>query len=320
MQEDGRVTRSSSSVHDRSRSTADRRPTGSARSAGGSRDRLVVGGAVAAIVVVLAAVLLLTRGGDDTAAEHDMSADVGMAHVHGLGVDPGDGTLYAGTHYGLFRVTDSGAPERVSDGMQDLMGFTVVGPQHYLASGHPGPDDDAPPNLGLIETTDGGRTWQALSLAGVADFHALESRHGRVYGWNAGDFMVSEDGKTWETRSKLLLADFAVSPDDPDTILATTAQGLGTSDDGGRTFALVPGAPALMLVSWGDTGEVVGVDQRGDVHASADAGETWERRGSAGGQPTALVAVDGRVAVALDGSIAVSHDGGRTFSAGHQDS
>jgi hypothetical protein len=315
MQEDGRVSRSSSSVHDRSRSTTDRRQTGPT---GGSRDRLVVGGAVAAIVVVLAAVLLLTRGGDDTAAEHDMGADVGMAHVHGLGVDPADGALYAGTHYGLFRVPDSGAPERVSDGMQDLMGFTVVGPQHYLASGHPGPDDDAPPNLGLIETTDGGRTWQTLSLAGVADFHALESRHGRVYGWNAGDVMVSEDGKTWETRSKLLLADFAVSPDDPDTLLATTAQGLGTSDDGGRTFALVPGAPALLLVSWDDTGEVVGVDQRGDVHASDDAGETWERRGSAGGQPTALVAADGRVAVALDGSIAVSRDGGRTFSAGHR--
>jgi photosystem II stability/assembly factor-like uncharacterized protein len=202
--------------------------------------------------------------------------------------------------------------------MQDLMGFTVVGPRHFLASGHPGPGEDAPPALGLIETTDGGRSWQTLSLAGVADFHALEARHGRVYGWNDGDLMVSEDGRTWETRAQLLLADFAVSPDDPDTILATTAQGLGASDDGGRTFGAVPGAPALLLVSWDDTGEVVGVDQQGVVHASDDGGESWQRRGSAGGQPTALMAADGRVAVALDGSIVLSRDGGRSFSAVHR--
>ena len=29
-----------------------------------------------------------------------------------------------------------------------------------------------PSSLGLIESTDGGKTWQQLSLAGEADFHA----------------------------------------------------------------------------------------------------------------------------------------------------
>ena len=35
-------------------------------------------------------------------------ADPGIEHVHGLGVDPADGVLYAATHYGLFRLPEGG--------------------------------------------------------------------------------------------------------------------------------------------------------------------------------------------------------------------
>ena len=44
------------------------------------------------------------------------------------------------------------------------MGFTVAGADHYLVSGHRGADQaNAPPNLGLIESTDGGMSWTASS-------------------------------------------------------------------------------------------------------------------------------------------------------------
>ncbi len=114
-------------------------------------------------------------------------ADPGVAHVHGLGVDPADGALYAATHFGLFRLPEQGQPTRVAGRMQDTMGFTVVGPSTFLGSGHPDSQKDPhlPPRLGLIRSTDAAETWQTVSLTGEVDFHALHAVHGRIYGWDA---------------------------------------------------------------------------------------------------------------------------------------
>ncbi|MGH3913748.1 MAG: hypothetical protein ACRDTC_10115, partial [Pseudonocardiaceae bacterium] len=46
-----------------------------------------------------------------------------MGHIHALGVDPGDGVLYAASHHGLFRIRPGSAPERVGTSSQDMMGF-----------------------------------------------------------------------------------------------------------------------------------------------------------------------------------------------------
>jgi hypothetical protein len=50
--------------------------------------------------------------------------------------------------------------------------------------------------------------------------------------------MVSaDDGASWDVRSTLDMFDFAVSPTDPDLLLATTTtQGIVRSIDGGRTW------------------------------------------------------------------------------------
>ncbi|MDQ3423535.1 MAG: exo-alpha-sialidase [Actinomycetota bacterium] len=272
----------------------------------------VIVGALVAVAVLAGVAFLVTRGGDEAG-----SAAAEVSHVHGLGVDPQDGALYAGTHYGLFRMPEDGAVTRVADRVQDFMGFTVVGAGHFLASGHPGEGQDGPSSLGLIETIDGGQTWQPLSLQGEADFHSLEARHDRVYGLNAmtGEFMVSEDKQTWESRSQIPMADFAVSPEDPDVLLATTEQGLARSDDGGSSFAAVTGAPVLLLVSWAEDGTVIGVDPEGVVHASTDGGQSWEQRGQLDAAPHALTAAsDDEVFAAVDGAILASADGGRSFT------
>jgi hypothetical protein len=64
--------------------------------------------------------------------------DPGPIHVHGLGINPKDGALFVATHTGLFRAGE-GEPKatRVADRFQDTMGFTVVGPNRFLGSGHP---------------------------------------------------------------------------------------------------------------------------------------------------------------------------------------
>lgn len=204
------------------------------------------------------------------------------------------------------------------------MGFTVAGPHRYLASGHPGAGQGGPTSLGLIESTDGGMMWQSLSLSGEADFHSLEARHGAVYGHNSltGALLVSSDGRTWETRNtQIALADFAVSPDQRDLLVATTQNGPARSTDGGRTFAAIGGAPLLLLVDWPDDGTLVGVAPDGQVHASEDGGTTWASRGRVNSSPQALDAAEGgRVVVAVDGAIVESTDGGESFAVRYQTS
>ncbi len=303
-------TRPASRTVTRSRRPGGTRPPAPSRAA--RMDGLIATvAAIGVLAAVVAVVVFATRGGEGPSTAAD--GPVELAHVHGLGVDPASGDLYAGTHYGLIRLPEGGAPTRVGGLVQDFMGFTVVGPGHFLASGHPGENQDGPANLGLIESTDGGRSWQTLSLAGQADFHALEAKHGLVYGYNAGRLMVSADKRTWDTRASIRMADLAVSPEDPQTVLATTQQGLARSTDGGRSFRVVDGAPLLALVSWPEAGHLVGVDPDGGVQVSADGGSSWQRRGSAGGAPEALTASDQELYVALEGRIVESNDGGRTF-------
>ena len=213
-------------------------------------------------------------------------------HVHGLGVDPADGALYAATHFGLFRLpADGSGGTRVADRYQDTMGSTFVGPGTVLGSGHPDAREDHPPRLGLIESTDAGERWRPLSLRGEADSHALHAAHGSVYGYEAGSgqSMVSSDRQRWETRSELPMRDSAVSPDDPAAVLATTEQGLARSTDGGRHLAGGRGTTAGRPELGAPTAYGVGPD--GTDQHSADGGAGWTARGTAGGPPEA-VAVD----------------------------
>jgi len=273
-----------------------------------------IGAAVAATMAV--AGLAAGCGADPDGTGDGASAN--MEHIHGLGIDPADGTVYAGTHYGLFRIDADGTADRVAGRVQDFMGFTVAGPDTFLASGHPGEGQGGPSSVGLVESTDAGETWQELSLSGDADFHALEYRHGKVYGFNAmtGRLLMSEDMKSWQEIARVALADFAVSPEDASTLVATTEQGLAVTTDNGKTFAAVDGAPLMVFVSWADDGTLAGVTPDGVVYTSPDPAGPWTGRGSLGGQPEALTAATGKeIYAAAHGTVLRSRDGGDTFTA-----
>jgi photosystem II stability/assembly factor-like uncharacterized protein len=253
-----------------------------------------------------------TLRGDDG----NTGAALEMEHVHGIGIDPGDGAVYAGTHYGLFRIAD-GRATRVADRVQDYMGFTVVGPGRFLASGHPGEGQGGPSSVGLIESTDAGRTWKTLSLSGEADFHALEYRHDRAYGLNSmtGQLLVSTDKQSWEELSRAEIADFAVSPVDADVLVATTEQGLTRSTNGGATFELVESAPVMVFVSWADDGTLAGVTPDGVVYTAQDPADEWTEQARLDGQPEALTIASGtQIYAAANGAVLASTDGGATFS------
>jgi len=255
-----------------------------------------------------------------TSPSQAVAEDPGVVHVHGLGINPRNGGLYAATHTGLFAISD-GTATRVSERLQDTMGFTVVGRDHFLGSGHPDfrdtqlYDPERRPLLGLVESRDAGRSWQPLSLLGEADFHALQVAHGLVYGYDATGqrFMVSADRSRWQVRSTVELVGFAVSPADPELVVATTGRRLLRSVDGGRHWQSIQG-PGLLVVDWADQAGLWGIAADGQVWHSPNAAKTWQRPGRVGGQPEALLVDQGRLyAAVVEQGIVSSADGGRSW-------
>ena len=276
-------------------------------------------------VILASAVALLAGCGGGGEGEDDVfegvpleAQDPGPIHVHGLGLDPADGSLYIATHTGLFRAAPGESKaERVGDRRQDTMGFSIAGPGRFIGSGHPDARDDLPPLLGLIESRDRGRTWESVSLLGRTDFHVLRTVGKYVYGFDAtsGRLYVSSDrGRTWETRRPPEpLIDLVPDPERPTRLLAAGSVAY-RSNDGGRTWTALGGEPALL--AWPSRGSVFRVVGSGDVSASPDRGASWRPRGSIGGEPAAFLAVSPRELYAAlhDGTIVVSRDGGRKWS------
>jgi hypothetical protein len=123
----------------------------------------------------VAAALVVAGCGEATEPPSTVTpGDPGVIHVHALGRNPADGALFIATHTGLFRLGPRDeSPERVAELYQDTMGFTVVGRDRFLGSGHPGSIEGDPPFLGLIESRDAGASWHPVSLRGQVDFHVL---------------------------------------------------------------------------------------------------------------------------------------------------
>lgn len=274
-----------------------------------------IGVAVGVILLVTAAATAVGRRGDGaTSTGSTVSDRGGLSHVHGLGVNPADGQLYVATHHGVFRFSDAEAT-RVGDGRQDTMGFTVTGPDEFLASGHPPPGGDGPRHLGLIHSSDAGRSWRSLSLSGQADFHLLRFSGGVVYGLDStsGALMASGDRVTWQTRSTIEAYDLAVDPHRPDTLLATGEQGMRRSADGGRTWEPAGGPPAVLL-HWSPR-ELVAVTADGTLVRSVDGAVTWSSTaGRAPGVPVAVTVHENLIYLATeDGQVLRSADVGATW-------
>ncbi|MFI6291976.1 F510_1955 family glycosylhydrolase [Nonomuraea sp. NPDC050790] len=253
---------------------------------------------------------------EPTAARDPAAApDPGIGHVHGVGVDPADGAVYLAAHYGLFRVTGERGAVRVAGRVQDHMGFTVTGPKTFLASGHPGAaDQDSPPHLGLIRTTDAGATWTTVSEKGSADFHALQPAGADLYAFDSTTGRVrwsGDGGRTWTQGAADEVIDLAYSGG---RLYATTRDGLKVSTNRGLDFEPVPKAPPLTHVDAGKA--LTGVDTDGRVHSSGDGGRSWRAAGSLPGPAVAFAAVGERrlLAVTEDGVVHDSGDGGLTFN------
>ena len=274
---------------------------------------------LAAVALAVGAALAGCGDRQDAGLVTSEAGDAAIEHVHGLGVDPADDSLVIATHTGLFRsAADSRTAARIGDRRQDTMGFTVVGPRRYLGSGHPDLRDELPPLLGLIRSTDGGKSWKPVSLLGEADFHVLRASGPRVLGINATDgrLLVSSDaGETWR-RSTLPepLFDVSMHPDDPRRLVGSGEGGIHVSRDSGASWRRVAAEPAG-LIAWPAAARLLVLDGAGTLHVSRDGGRSFQRAGATGGPPAAFAADGDDLYVAThDSRILVSSDGGRSWT------
>lgn len=283
------------------------------------RHRPVLAATALAVVLAMALGYLTMRRSTATSDPHDP----GLVHVHGLGVNPADNRLYAATHTGLFRVEKDGSARRIADRYQDTMGFSVTGPNRFLASGHPDIRDtalrqtDRPPLLGLVESSDAGRRWRPRSLLGEADLHTLAVVDGLIVAYDSTGrrVLASTDGRAWETRSSIALLDLAVAPSDPTRMIALSAAGKTLqSSDGGRSWTSQPDGPVLQVLRWARSG-LWGGSEDGTLARYDDASRTWTAAGRLAGPVEALLVEDRTVYAAVAGSgIYRSDDSASTWS------
>jgi BNR/Asp-box repeat len=286
----------------------------------------------------LALVCALLAGCGDEAPTTDDASELAVPWVDpdgdppivgSLTENPADKTLFMATNTGLFTIAEGAAePKRITgtletpDGSGKVSESLVVrftGPDELLGSGHPAAGEALPQALGLIRSSDAGKTWESVSELGRADFHAIEPSGKELVGalFQQAQVLVSDDdGRTWATRAAPLpLVALEVDPNDAQRWIGSTERGIFLSEDGGGTWRQRDPTPNSRF-AWSSGGELYRIDPGGPIKVSTDGGMTWEDRGSTGGEPQAATITDGgTLYVALiDGTVKASEDGGETFT------
>jgi photosystem II stability/assembly factor-like uncharacterized protein len=186
-----------------------------------------------------------------------------LHHVHGLAFTPDGKTLMVPAHTGLAVYRD----ERwtiASGPAHDLMGFSMAKTAIY-SSGHPAPGTPLRDPLGLVKSTDGGRSWQLLALAGEADFHLMAAGYGSgaIYVVNAernsrmprpGLYVTQDEGRSWKAAAGEGLTgkitSIAAHPASAALVALATTSGVHVSRDHGARFVRMPPAETVTAVSF----------------------------------------------------------------------
>jgi photosystem II stability/assembly factor-like uncharacterized protein len=227
-----------------------------------------------------------------------------VTHIHS--VKTFGERILMGTHEGLFEFISQNNMSPIGKDPFDVMGLDAD-KTTLFASGHPSPGSKLPNPLGLLRSTDGGKTWKSISLLGAVDFHSLEVSGNQIYGSNAtaGSLMYSNNlGKSWKKIGALKFSDIAILSGSPGravslqngTLLKTTNSFKVTTD---LKFKF----PISAVESIGKELYIAAQDK---VYRSLDQGSSWKLFKSFKGEISDISASSKQLAVVVGGEVLIA--------------
>lgn len=177
-----------------------------------------------------------------------------LPHIHGLAYTVDGKSLVVASHEGL-AAFERGRWARKPGPPREYTGFSASR-RGFYSSGHaPGSVGTAHP-LGIVRSSDGGKGWEDLGLAGEADFNLLAASWNReaIYVWSPvpnshmrqpGLHRTFDGGRGWQVASASGLDGdpqaLAVHPDKPELVALATSKGIFESVDSGESFLQLAG-------------------------------------------------------------------------------
>ncbi|MGA9225685.1 MAG: hypothetical protein WB217_05005 [Mesobacillus sp.] len=171
-----------------------------------------------------------------------------IEHMHGIGYPGNDEGLYVASHNGIKIYKDGQWFETTAE-KHDYMGFQAVKDGFY-SSGHPEEGSSLKNPLGLVKSTDFGKSLEKAAFYGESDFHFLSASYldQTLYVINeqpnseldAGVYVSKDNAKSWEQIALKgldtnTLGMIAVHPDKGETFAMATKEGVFVSNDSGKT-------------------------------------------------------------------------------------
>lgn len=190
-------------------------------------------------------------------------ASVQFPDMHGMGFSADGRQLVVAVHDGVRLFEDGMWRDPRDIPRNDYMGYSPVD-EGFYSSGHPGPSVRRVNPLGLVKSTDGGRTLTVLGFEGESDFHvmAVGYESHAIYVLNprpnsrlpAGLHYSLNDGETWEQSAAQGLAgniiQIGVHPTDGNMVAVAAEGGLFVSSDYGDTFQRIGESTPVSAVTF----------------------------------------------------------------------
>lgn len=203
----------------------------------------------AALLAGTLAVLMGAFNASGLWESQEKAESMNLIQIYGMAYDQDGGRAMIATHEGIKWL--SGGQWQNGDGERHDYAAFAPYESGFYASGKPGPGSKLPNPIGLVKSTDQGKSIQVLALNGETEFHLLgvSYRKMAIYGYNEaagaelkqpGLYLTVDEGKTWTKRAmKGFEGDptaIAVHPDNADFMALGTRDGLFLSRDRGDTF------------------------------------------------------------------------------------
>jgi hypothetical protein len=189
---------------------------------------------------------------------------------HGLAYSNDGKEVWIPAHHGII-VYREGTWTYAPGDKNDYMGFSMTDDGFY-SSGHPAPGSDLPNPLGIIKSSDKGKTIETLALGGGEDFHGLAvgySTH-TLFAFNSkpnekmaspGFYSSTDGAKTWKPGALKGISGqpvlLAAHPADPKSVSIGTNQGIFVSQDFGNTFDKLTLENRVSALSYATDGSLI---------------------------------------------------------------